>query len=105
MLTMTVIAQVKPEKQQEFRHAINSLYSNAEEEEKGLKKSTLYQEVDDPRGFRLVTEWETQKDLEGYLGAENFRVLLGALEILCATSEIRYSHLAEKGGGVRESKP
>jgi quinol monooxygenase YgiN len=104
MLTMTVIAHVKPEKQQEFRHAINSLYSNGEEEERGLKKSTLYQEVDDPRGFRLVTEWETQKDLEGYLRAENFRVLLGALEVLCATSEIRYSHLAEKRRGVRESK-
>ena len=56
MMTMTVIAQVKPEKQQEFRHAISSLYSNGEEEEKGLKKSTLYQEVNDPRGYRLITE-------------------------------------------------
>ena len=105
MLTMTVIAQVKPEKQQEFRHAISSLYSTREEEEKGLKKSTLYQEVDDPRGFRLVTEWETQKDLEGYLRAEKFRVLLGALEVLCAKSEIRYSHLVEKGAEVLKSKP
>jgi quinol monooxygenase YgiN len=105
MLTMTVIAQVKPEKQQEFRHAIGSLYSTREEEEKGLKKSTLYQEVDDPRGFRLITEWETQKDLEGYLQAEKFRVLLGALEVLCAKSEIRYSHLVEKGAEVLKSKP
>ena len=105
MLTMTVIAQVKPEKQQEFRHAISSLYSTREEEEKGLKKSTLYQEVDDPHGFRLITEWETRKDLEGYLRAEKFRVLLGALQILCAKSEIRYSDLAEKGREVRESKP
>ena len=107
MMTMTVIAQVKPEKQQEFRHAISSLYSNNSnnDEEKGLKKSTLYQEVDDPRGFRLITEWETRKDLEGYLRAENFRVLLGALQILCATSEIRYSQLAEKGTEALKSKP
>jgi len=105
MLTMTVIAQVKPEKQQEFRHAIGSLYSTREEEEKGLKKYTLYQEVDDPRGFCLITEWETQKDLEGYLQAEKFRVLLGALEVLCAKSEIRYSHLVEKGAEVLKSKP
>ena len=104
-MTMTVIAQVKPEKQQEFRHVINSLYSTREEEEKGLKKSTLYQEVDDPRGFRLITEWETQKDLEGYLRAEKFRVLLGALQVLCAKSEIRYSHLAEKGAEVLKSRP
>ena len=105
MLTMTVIAQVKPEKQQEFRDAISSLYSTRQEEERGLMKSTLYQEVDDPRGFRLITEWETQKDLEGYLRAEKFRVLLGALEILCAKSEIRYSHMAEKGRGAQESNP
>ena len=105
MLTMTVIAQVKPEKQQEFRHAISSLYSTREEEEKGLKKSTLYQEVDDPRGFRLITEWETQKDLEVYLRAKKFRVLLGALQVLCAKSEIRYSHLVEKGAEVLKSKP
>jgi len=94
---MTVIAQVKPEKQQEFRQAIGSLSSDMKEEEKGLKKSTLYQEVEDPHGFRLVTEWETRKDLEGYLQAEKFKVLLGALQLLCAESEIRYSHLDEKG--------
>ena len=105
MLTMTVIAQVKPEKQQEFRHAIGSLYSTREEEERGLKKSTLYQEVDDPRGFRPITDWEAQKDLEEYLRAEKSRVLLGALQVLCVKSEIRYSHLAEKGKEVLESEP
>ena len=105
MLTMTVIAQVKPEKQQEFRRAISSLYSTREEEERGLKKFTLYQEVNDPRGFRLITEWETQKDLEGYLGAKKFRVLLGALEVLCAKSEIRYSHLTKKEAEVLKSNP
>ncbi len=100
MLTMTVIAQVKADKQQEFRQAIGSLY-NQEMEEEGLMKSTLYQEVNDPHGFRLITEWESRKDLEGYLRAEKFRVLLGALEILCAKSEIRYSHIAENEAGVR----
>ena len=104
MLTMTVIAQVKPEKQQEFQQAISSLSSDMREEEKGLKKTTLYQEVNDPHGFRLITEWETRKDLEGYLRAEKFRVLLGALQLLCANSEIRYSHLPEKGRESREWK-
>ena len=94
MLTMTVIAKVKPEKQQEFRHAISSLYSTGEGE-KGLKKSTLYQEVDDPRGFRLIAEWETRKDLERFLRTEKFRVLLGALGVLCTESEIRYSEKTE----------
>ncbi len=93
MITMTVVAQVKPEKRNEFMHALTSLY--VRKEEKGLKKSTLYQEMKDPNGFRLITEWETQKDLETYLRAERFRVLLGALEVLCKESEIRYSEKTE----------
>ncbi len=95
MITMTVIAQVKPEKQQEFLQALGSLYGNQEEKEKGLKKTTLYQEINVPTGFRLIAEWETQKDLERYLRAEPFRVLLGTLEVLCKESEIRYSQKTE----------
>jgi len=104
MLTMTVIAQVKPGKRQEFLHTINSLYSNGEEEE-GVKKSMLYQEMNDLNNFRLIVELETRGDLKRHLRAENFRVLLGALEILCAKSQIRYSDLAEKGTEVLKSKP
>ena len=94
MITMTVVAQVKSEKQEEFLLAIQSLHSN-KEEEKGLKKTTLYQQMNDPNGFRLITEWETQKDLQRYLQAERFGVLLGALKVLCKESEIRYSEKAE----------
>jgi len=94
MSTLTVIAQVKPGKRREFLHALSSLYSNREEEG-GLKKFTLY----------LITEWETQKDLERHLHTEKFGVLNGALEVLCAKSEIRHSPIAEKGAEVLESKP
>ena len=60
-----------------------------------MKKFTLY----------LITEWETQKDLERHLHTEKFGVLNGALEVLCAKSEIRHSPIAEKGAEVLKSKP
>ena len=101
MLTMTVIAKVKPEKRQEFLRAINFLYSNREEK-KGVEKSIFYQEMNDPNSFRLVVELETQRDLETHIGAEKFSALLGALKILCTTSQIRYSDLAENGTEVLE---
>ena len=98
MITMTVIVQLKPHKQQEFLLAIDSLYGNKDAgKEEGQKKTTLYQEVAEPTGFRLIVDWETQKDLEKYLRAEKFRVLLGALGVLCKESQIRYSDLPEKG--------
>ena len=62
-----------------------------------LKKSTLYQGGNKPTGFRMILEWEAQKDLERYLQAEKFRVLLGSLEVLCQDAQIRYSSPLEKG--------
>jgi len=101
---MTVIAQTIPEKRQEFLRAINSLYSN-KEKENDLKECRLYQEINDLNSFRLVVELETRRDLERHIGEEKFKVLLGALQILCAESEIRYSHLDEEETKVLESKP
>jgi quinol monooxygenase YgiN len=95
MITMMVVVKVRPEKREEFLQAMRSLNS-AREKQEGLRKCTLYQEIDDHTGFSLMHEWETQEELERYLGAEKFRVLLGALKVLCEKSEIRYRHVSEK---------
>ena len=94
MIIMTVLVRVKPDKRGEFLQAIRSLHGK-KDDEKGFNKSTLYQEMDDPAGFRLIQEWKIQSDLEAYLSEEKFRVLLGALKILCEKSDIRYSRKAE----------
>jgi quinol monooxygenase YgiN len=104
MLIMTVIVRVKPLKRQEFLQVLHSLYINREEE-KGLKKSMLYQEMNDPNSFRLIVELETRRNLERHLNGEKFGVLLGALELLCAESQIRYSYTPEKGAEVLKSEP
>jgi len=67
MITMTVIAQVKPEKQQEFLQAVSSLYSDREKE-KGLKKTTLYQEMNAPAGFRLIANGRAKRIWKGTYG-------------------------------------
>ena len=95
MITMTVVVKVRAEKQEEFLQAVQSLNGDGEKH-KGLRKSTLSQGTDDQTGFSLIYEWETQKDLERYLGSEEFRVLLGALRVLCEKSEIRYGHIFEE---------
>ena len=95
MVTMTVIVKVKPEKRKEFLQALRSLNVDQKEQE-GLKKFTLYQKIDDHTGFSLTHEWETQEDCDRYLVAEKFRVLLGALKVLCEKSEIRCGNISEK---------
>jgi quinol monooxygenase YgiN len=99
MITMTVVVKVRTEKQEEFLQAMRSL-NNGPEKQQGLRKSTLYQEIEDKTGFSLIYQWETQEDLDRYLGAEKFRVLLGALKVLCEKSEIRYRHISEEWGSL-----
>jgi quinol monooxygenase YgiN len=95
MIVMTIVARVKDGKRGEFLQIMRSLHSDRENP-KGLEKSAFYQELDDPTGFSLIHEWETQKDLDRYLADEEFKVLLGALKILCEKSEIRYSPISEE---------
>jgi len=95
MLTMTVVVRVRPDKQGEFLQAVRSLNGDGEKPQ-GLRKSTLCQETNGQSGFGLIYEWETQEDCERYLGGEKFKVLLGALKVLCEKSEIRYGDVSEK---------
>jgi quinol monooxygenase YgiN len=92
---MTIVVKVRPEKREEFLQAVRSL-NNGPEKQQGLRKSTIYQEIDDQTGFSLIYEWEMQEDCERYLGAEKFKVLLGALKVLCENSEIRCSDISGK---------
>jgi quinol monooxygenase YgiN len=94
MITMTIVVKVKSEKREEFLQAIRSLDA-ARKKHQGLRKSTLYQEMDDRAGFSLIYEWETQEDLDFYFDTEEFRVLLGALKVLGEKSEIKYSRVPE----------
>jgi len=100
MITMTVVVKVRPGKREEFLQAVRSL-NNGPEKQQDLRKCTIYQEIDDPTDFSLIYEWETQEDCERYLGAEEFRVLLGALKVLCEKSEIRYRHISEEWGSLK----
>jgi len=92
---MAVLVKVRPEKLKEFLQAVGYLKNDIERQE-GLKKVTIYQEIDDQTACSLVHDWETQEYLDRYLGSEEFGVLLGALEVLGEKSEIRYGHVSGK---------
>ena len=79
---MTIFMKVRPEKRQEFLLALRSIHCDCKIQENQMK-STLYQETDDLANFSLIYEWEKQEDCERYLLGNNFRVLLGALRVLC----------------------
>jgi quinol monooxygenase YgiN len=94
MYTLAVKVKVRLQKQVEFLQALRSLQS----EEQGEEVSTnlrFYEDEEDRMAYRLVDRWDTEEDLARYLSGEKFRVLLGALEILCEESEIKYMQIPE----------
>ncbi len=90
MITMTIVAKLKPQKREEFLQAMRSLSVDPGKHQ-GLKRSILYQEMDDQDGFSLSYEWDTQEDLDSYADTEEFRIMLGALKVLGERSEIKYT--------------
>lgn len=99
MNTVTIFLKVASQKREEFLQTIEALLKDLKQE-KGFKKSSIYQDVSNPDIFHLVEEWETNDDLEKYLKSELFRILIGTLKVLCQESEIRYRMVAEDMGRV-----
>ncbi len=95
MRTMTIEVKVKPQKQPEFMQAIRALSDNCDNH-RSFGKGILPRQMDDKACFSLTYEWETHEDLERCLREEKFRVLLGALEVLCDESEIKCDGISEK---------
>ena len=89
MSSVTILLKVSDSKREEFLQTIESLVSDLKQE-KGFKKASTYQEVNNPNVFHLVEEWQSNDDLEGYLKSEHFRILIGILKVLCEESEISY---------------
>lgn len=95
MNKVEITLRLFPEKYGEFVQTVR-LLEREMTEQTGFRKANLYQGVNDQYVFGLIIEWETQDDLERYLGAENFRILLGALKVLCQTAEINCAHIGEQ---------
>jgi len=91
-----VSAKVKPEKIKEFRQTMGSL-----EREKGSKECyymdfMVWCEVHDSSIFNLFFEWEKEQDFECYLDGDEFKVVCGAIKVLCEKSSFSCNSLSEK---------
>lgn len=84
---MIFIAKVSTELQREFLQAMVSLQED-KKKERGLKDTRIYWDVHEENRFSLIDEWASEKDLRRYLDGESYRVLVGALKVLCTEVEI-----------------
>lgn len=90
MITMMVQVNVMPQKEKEFLQAVE-YFSHDAKSIQGLKSIHLQKDVQKPSSFHLIEEWESEDHLNNYLNGEDFKVILGAIQTLCRSSEINYT--------------
>jgi quinol monooxygenase YgiN len=97
MSTVNLLLRVRPEKREEFLQTLRSIQDNLKQEV-NLKKSSLYQDMNDANMFHLIEDWASLDSMEQYIRSDRFSVLMGALKVLCSESEVKYVIKSENLG-------
>jgi quinol monooxygenase YgiN len=74
---------VKPEKRTELVQSISRLLGPIKNV-KGCRTIRFYLDAADENSSLLLSEWETESDLERYIRSNDFAILRGAIMVLSA---------------------
>jgi quinol monooxygenase YgiN len=81
MIVNTTRITVQPDKRREFLQTIGRLLDPIKTA-KGCRTFDFYLDAADENSTLLVSEWETERDLNNYLRSDDFAVLRGAITVL-----------------------
>jgi quinol monooxygenase YgiN len=81
MIVNTTRITVQPEKRTEFFQTVGRLLAPIKSA-RGCRTFDFYLDASDENSTLLVSEWETERDLNNYLESNDFAVLRGAITVL-----------------------
>lgn len=73
MVTVGLYYDVLPGKGPEFRDKFRAVVAAMDASASGHKASHLYQRVDDPDSFAIISEWEDRASFLAFIRSEEFR--------------------------------
>lgn len=85
MIVNTTKITMLPEKRNEFFQTVGRLLQPIKRA-KGCRTFDFYLDASDENSTLLVSEWETETDLNNYLESNDFAVLRGAITVLAIRS-------------------
>jgi quinol monooxygenase YgiN len=89
---MSVLAMVKmtafPKKRSELLQTLETLKNITCTTDLGCVDYRFYQEGDNENHIILMVEWQTQENLEAYQDSNQYKILMGAISLLCESSEM-----------------
>lgn len=83
---------MQPEKRTEFFQTVGRLLDPIKGA-KGCRTFDFYLDASDENSTLLVSEWETESDLNNYLDSNDFAVLRGAITVLGVRSIHSKAHV------------
>ena len=81
MIINTTRITVQPEQRTELFQTIGRLVEPSKDA-KGCRAFRFYLDTADQNSSLLVSEWETESDLDNYLHSDDFAILRGAIRVL-----------------------
>jgi quinol monooxygenase YgiN len=90
MIIATMNIHVFSDHRKELVQTIHPLVKGIREES-GCDGCHVYQDMNDENRLFFVEEWNSQGDLDAHLRSEHFRVLMGAINLLSESLEIRFN--------------
>lgn len=101
VIVNTARITLKADKQKEFLQTITQLLEPIKSA-KGCVSFNVYIDAVDENSSLLVSEWETEADLNRHLGSDDFAVLRGAVAALCISA---HESTALVYAGGRQNSP
>ena len=95
MIKMLVTAKVSPENIKELRQTLDSIKRNPESSECRMD-FIFYRQAGQPSNICIIFHWNNEQDFESSLDEDEFRVVCGALKILCFEVAFFCNSLSEK---------
>ena len=99
MITVTISMEVPREKTREFLQTILLIIKSVRKE-KGCLGCNFYHDMEVENKFRLVGKWAQEEDIRNHLRSDTFSVLLGSMNLLDESPDIRFYAASCVGSGV-----
>jgi quinol monooxygenase YgiN len=81
MIVNTARITVEPQNRQEFIQTVKHILQPIKAA-KGCRSFNVYVDTDDENSSLLVSEWDTEDDLNNHLKSEDFAILRGVISVL-----------------------
>lgn len=95
MVGFEILVKIKPEKRFEFLQTFELMHICVDKKSDFVGQ-VLFEKISEPNCFLWTEDWKTGESLEAYRQTDQYRALLGAIEVLGALINIRTFTLKEE---------